>query len=78
MTGIRPIRPADFAALASFIGQVNETSGRRDLHTFETPAEALVQEMQDLHGAGGEGSPVPCSPLLSPGCSTIGAYHPPI
>lgn len=51
MTDTRPIQPADFPALAGFIGQANETSGRRDLHTFETPAAALVQEMQDLHGA---------------------------
>jgi ribosomal protein S18 acetylase RimI-like enzyme len=48
----RPVEPRDFPALARFIEQVNDRPAARDLHTYETPADALTRQMGEFHAAG--------------------------
>src|SRR5580700_2568318 len=52
MSTTRPVEPRDFPALARLIEQANNQPAARDLHTYETPADALAQQMRELHAVG--------------------------
>ena len=52
MSTMRPVEPRDFPALARLIEQANDRPATRDLHTYETPADALARQMRELHVAG--------------------------